>query len=192
MMLRNRFARCAVHSAVCTVILLAIPNAHAQWNKGSSLSASATVRMVAVLPSSITVSVRQVPLSFDFDPEAVAAPLSFPVTTIWNVNPNEVREFEVVAYFANPAQALTAPGAQIIASRYVLGSVNGNTYARFDQTNRIGPASGSLRLLGAGISHQNARGSVDQLLQVKLDNTELAGFPAAHYSGVLQIEARYY
>ena len=64
--------------------------------------ASATVRLTTLKPSSISVSVHEVPLAFDFQPSGSTPPLAIPVTTIWNVNPLEVRGVELVAYFADP------------------------------------------------------------------------------------------
>jgi hypothetical protein len=95
--------------ACAAMVLGFITQGGAQWEAPRSLSASATVRLTAFKPSSISVSVHEVPLAFDFQPNAANLSLAIPVTTTWNVNPLEVRGVEVVAYFANPEHALTSP-----------------------------------------------------------------------------------
>ena len=90
-------------------ILVFTTQGGAQWDSRPTLSASATVRLTAFKPSSISVSVHEVPLAFDFQPSGSNPPLAIPVTTIWNVNPLEVRGVELVAYFADPEHALTTP-----------------------------------------------------------------------------------
>ncbi len=167
-------------------------DAEAQWQRRAPLSASAAVRLIAIKPSSISVSVHEVPLEFDFQPNISNPALAVPVTTSWNVNPLEVRGVEVVAYFADPEHALTSPEAAFIPARDVLGRVDGSAYRAFDQTNRFGPAASSLRLLSEPISSANRLATRNQLLEIRLNETRLQNQPSARYSGVLQIEARYY
>jgi hypothetical protein len=50
----------------------------------------------------------------------------------------------------------------------------------------------SLRLLSETISSANSRSTHNQILEIRLDKTPLQNQPAARYSGVLQIETRYY
>jgi hypothetical protein len=177
----------------CAAMMLAFTTqGGAQWESRAPLSASATVRLIAVKPSSISVSVHEVPLAFDFQPNITNAPLALPVTTTWNVNPLEVRGVEVVAYFADPEHALTSPEAAFIPARNVFARVDGSPYRPFDQTNRFGPAGSSLRLLSESISSANRLATRNQLVEIRLDETRLQDQPPGHYSGVLQIEARYY
>lgn len=177
----------------CVVMMLAFTrDAEAQWQRRAPLSASAAVRLIAIKPSSISVSVHEVPLAFDFQPNISNPALPVPVTTSWNVNPLEVRGVEVVAYFADPEHALTSPEAAFIPARDVLGRVDGSAYRAFDQTNRFGPAASSLRLLSEPISSANRLATRNQLLEIRLNETRLQNQPSARYSGVLQIEARYY
>jgi hypothetical protein len=70
--------------------------------------------------------------------------------------------------------------------------VDGSSYRPFDESNRLGPAESSLRLLSETISSANARATHNQLLEIRLDETRLQSRPPARYSGVMQIEARYY
>ena len=156
------------------------------------LSAPATVRLTAFKRSSISVSVHEVPLAFDFHPSVDNAPLAVPVTTMWNVNPLEVRGVEVVAYFADPERALGSPEFAFIPARYVLGRVDGGPYRAFAEDSRLGPAASSLRLLAETVSSANARATRNELLEIRLDETRLHDRPTGRYSGVLQIEARYY
>lgn len=173
-------------------MLVFTTQAEAQWQSGTSLSASATVRLTAVKPSSISVSVHQVPLAFDFQPNMSNPPLAVPVTTTWNVNPLEVRGVEVVAYFADPEHALSSAVFAFIPARYVLGRVDGSSYRPFGESNGLGPSGSSLRLLSETVSSANTRATHNQLLEIRLDETRLQDQPPARYSGVLQIEARYY
>ena len=107
-MLRNRVVQVVGCASTCAVIvLLTRVQVHAQWEPKSALSASSTIRLSAYKPSSISVSVGEVPLALDFSPRVGSQLFAFPVTTTWNLNPNETPGFEVVAYFANPEQALT-------------------------------------------------------------------------------------
>ncbi len=156
------------------------------------LSSSATVRLTAFKRSSISVSVHEVPLAFDFHPSVNDAPLAVPVTTMWNVNPREVRGVEVVAYFADPEHALSSSEFTFIPARYVLGRVDGGPYRAFAESNRVGPAGSSLRLLSESISSTNTRATHHQLLEIRLDEPSLHDRLTARYSGILQIEARYY
>jgi hypothetical protein len=133
-----------------------------------------------------------VPLAFDFQPNIVNPPLAIPVTTVSNVNPLELRGVELVAYFADPEHALTTPESFFIPARFVMGRVNGNSYRPFLESNRIGPSGSSLRLFAEAVSSANARATRNQLLEICLDETHLQDRPAGHYSGILQIEARYY
>lgn len=173
-------------------ILVFTTQGGAQWDSRPSLSASATVRLTAFKPSSISVSVHEVPLAFDFQRSGSNPPLAIPVTTIWNVNPLEVRGVELVAYFADPEHALTTPESFFIPARYVMGRVNGDSYRPFMESNRIGPSGSSLRLFAEAVSSGNSRATRNQLLEIRLDETHLQDRPAGRYSGILQIEARYY
>jgi hypothetical protein len=173
-------------------ILVFATQGGAQWDSRPTLSASATVRLTAFKPSSISVSVHEVPLAFDFQSNIVNPPLAIPVTTIWNVNPLEVRGVELVAYFADPGHALTTPESFFIPARYVMGRVNGNSYRAFLESNRIGASASSLRLFAETVSSGNARATRNLLLEIRLDETHLQDHPAGRYSGILQIEARYY
>jgi len=98
----------------------------------------------------------------------------------------------VVAYFADPEQALTSPGMTAVPARYVLGSVDGSPYRLFAESNQIGPMQSSLRLIGEVISSSNRLATRNQVLHIRMNEIALRHWPAAHYSGVLQIEARYY
>lgn len=173
-------------------ILVFTTRGGAQWESRPTLSTSATVRLTAFKPSSISVSVHQVPLAFDFQPNITSPPLAIPVTTTWNVNPMEVRGVEVVAYFADPEHALTTSESVFIPARYVLGRVNGDPYRPFVESNAIGGSGSSLRLFAERISSSNARSTQSGLLEIRLDETRLQDQPTGHYSGILQIEARYY
>jgi hypothetical protein len=190
----RKYAFHTIRCMLCWVAMILVFTAQggAQWESGVTLSASATVRVVAFKRSSISVDVHEVPLAFDFHPNLSDSRLAVPVTTTWNVNPVEVRSVEVVAYFADPEHALNSSGFAYIPARYVLGRVNGSPYRRFAESNRLGPAGSSLRLLTESISSQNSRATHNQLLEIRLDETSLQNQPAARYSGVLQIEARYY
>jgi hypothetical protein len=177
---------------VPATILVFTTQGGAQWDSRPTLSASASVRLTAFKPSAISVSVHEVPLAFDFQPNVVNPPLAIPVTTIWNVNPLEVRGVEVVAYFADPEHALSTPESFFIPARCILGRVNGSPYRPFIESTRIGPSASSLRLFTETVSSGNARATRSQLLEIRLDETRLQGRAAGRYSGILQIEARYY
>ena len=177
----------------CAATILALPSlGGAQWESHAALTASTSVRLVAFKRSSITVSVREVPLAFDFEPDFAQPPLTIPVITTWNVNPLEVRGVEVVAYFVDSERALLSSELVAVPARYVVGSVDRGPYRAFAESHQIGPMESSLRLMDELISSGNTRATRNQLLQIRMDEAHLHQWPADLYSGVLQIEARYY
>jgi len=161
-------------------------------NSGNTLSSSAAVRITAAVRGSISVSVESVPLRFDYDPERPQSDhFGIPVLTTWNVNPREMRSVEVIGYFADSSRALVSEDESMVlpASR-MMGRMNDSPFQHFDQSNRAGPAGGSLLLFSENIDYTNSRRTRSDLLEMRIDTTGRFDLKKSMYTGVLIIEVR--
>ncbi|HWR36729.1 MAG TPA: hypothetical protein VN622_12745 [Clostridia bacterium] len=154
-----------------------------------SLSATGSTALKLRVLGSIQVNVRTIPLSF----LSIEDQVSLPLETAWNVNPSEVRNIQVIAYFDDSNAALvSADGSTAIPSRDVLGSVNGGTHRSFTETNLAGPGGASLRVSETSIDATNRHSSRKDLIQLRLNSDALLHLPEVPYSGTLHIEVKHY
>jgi hypothetical protein len=161
---------------------------------GQHFSSSSSVTITAVVRGSVTINVRTIPLSFDFDPADPSKNYAaFPMSVTWNLNPAEVQGFQVIGYFANSAAALMnhEDGVTVPSSR-VLGRMDSGPFRAFGDTNEVGPPGGSLTLMRQSIVNGAARGTRASLLEMRLDQENMPDLPKGNYEGMLYIEVRHY
>lgn len=171
---------------LCTLLLAG--TSAGQTTATASTTISATVR------SSITISMRAVPVSFDLSAGGDSRNhFAMPLTITWNLNPSEVRAFEVIGYFNDTNAALVdAFSGAAIPSAHVLGRLGLPMYRPFSETTSFGPADRSLLLFHTPVSHENRRGRQQDLLELKIEDIFLPDLPRGGYQGILYLEARYY
>jgi hypothetical protein len=176
---------------VCLLLPFCAAGVAAQ-GAGNSLSSSAVTRITAVVRGSISVSVKNVPLRFDYDPErSESNRFAVPVSTTWNVNPQEVRSVEVIGYFFNRSRALVSEDElTVLPASGLMGSLNAGAFQRFDQANSAGPAGGSLSLFSEKIDHTNSRHTRNDILEMRIDTASQPDLEKSIYTGVLIIEVR--
>jgi hypothetical protein len=160
-------------------------------NPSSVASSTAATPIRAIKHGSLTISVSTVPVAFLLDqgiPEANF--VAVPFTTSWDVNSNEVRGIEVVAYFRDSESALASAYGDI-RSQQILGRINQGPFRRFTETHAVGTPSASLGLLQMPLDSTNHRGLRNDVLEMRVDrgNSDIVD---GTYSGVLQFEARYF
>jgi hypothetical protein len=123
---------------------------------------------------------------------------SFPtpvaITTQWDVNPGQVNNISLVAYFTTPSQALVGGTVQIPSSR-VLGRMSTGlvtTFTAFTQAAVAGAGTdgGSLRLFSENISGPN-KGAITRTdnLDLQLNLVGFPDLPVGVYTGTLNIRA---
>ncbi|HLH08000.1 MAG TPA: hypothetical protein VKW78_12250 [Terriglobales bacterium] len=152
------------------------------------LSASATVRIIAVLPGWITVNVSRVPITLRFDPEGKNSDsMSVPIEASWNLNPNDVRGVEVFSYFEKSDAAVVGTQGTNVPASQLQGSVGQQAFRPFSEP--MGNHAG-MTMLRESLSHANAIGHRSLPLTVRVAPS--ATVPADIYSGILVVEARYF
>lgn len=181
-------------SAVVAALALWAPVLHAQigW-----ASAGITVALSATKVASVSVSLPG-GSSASLPGALVTGPNDFapiPVTTAWEVDPQRTSAVALVAYFEQPARALSSTvGA--IPSTAVLGRVptgGPKAFAAFvggpvSAGSAAGGAAGStLALFTQPISGANAIGGRTDNLQVRIDLTGASDLPAGSYTGILNL-----
>jgi hypothetical protein len=117
------------------------------------------------------------------------------IQTRWDLNPGQTGSVRVIAWFANPAQALLNPasGTPIPSSR-MRGRVATGVpvvFTAFTQNpvGGVGAAGGSLQLLNVNVTGANKTTTRSDNLQLQLDLTGAPVLPPGTYSGTLNIQA---
>lgn len=156
-------------------------------------SCNATVPIRAVVRGSISLSVRTAPVSLELHPsEPTRNSALVPVSVQWNLNPAEVRGFELIGYFADPLRALTNHEYGFdLTSDHVLGRVDSGSFKYFSRNDPLAPAGESLSLLNEQVFPGHARGQHTAVIQLRVDDS-VPGLPQGRYEGVLHIEVRHY
>ena len=117
------------------------------------------------------------------------------IQTRWDLNPGQTGSVRVIAWFANPAQALlnSASGTPIPSSRMRGRVATGVpvTVTAFTQNpvGGVGAAGGSLQLLNVNVTGANKTTTRSDNLQLQLDLTGAPVLPPGTYSGTLNIQA---
>jgi hypothetical protein len=117
------------------------------------------------------------------------------IQTRWDLNPGQTGSVRVIAWFANPAQALlnSASGTPIPSSRMRGRVATGVpvTFTAFTQNpvGGVGAAGGSLQLLNVNVTGANKTTTRSDNLQLQLDLTGAPVLPPGTYSGTLNIQA---
>jgi len=117
------------------------------------------------------------------------------IQTRWDLNPGQTGSVRVIAWFANPAQALlnSASGTPIPSSRMRGRMATGVpvTFTAFTQNpvGGVGAAGGSLQLLNVNVTGANKTTTRSDNLQLQLDLTGAPVLPPGTYSGTLNIQA---
>jgi hypothetical protein len=157
------------------------------------VSAASVARISATLHGSVTLSVHTVPVAFLLDQQFPQSNfVAVPFTTKWNLNSNQVRGIEVVAYFGGQGTALASEHGVAIAPQHVLGRLNQGAFRPFIETHFAGTPAASLGLLQMPIDRSNYRGLRSDVLEMRVQREELPGLDDATYTGVLHLEARYF
>lgn len=155
-----------------------------------NLSASASVTIRATKLSSITLSLRQVPVAFDVTDQH-STQVSIPLTTSWNVSPREVQGFEIVGYFANPDAALLSE-TNAIPAQMVEAQFNNGPFRAFNQSNPVAPAGGALSLATQQIMAGVTVGNRSDLLTMRVAESLESPIEDGEYRGVLYLEVRHF
>jgi len=165
-----------------------------QLGSAQHLSATGSVTIKAVVRGSVTVNVKSIPLSFDFDPADPARNYAaVPVVVSWNLNPAEVQGFQIIGYFGNSSTALlNSEHGATVPSSHVLGRMDAGPFRPFSDTSEVGPPGGSLSLMRQSIVHGDSRGTRASLLEMRIDQDNLPNLPKGNYEGMLYIEVRHY
>jgi hypothetical protein len=153
-----------------------------------ALSATKVASVSVALPggSSATLPGALVTGPNDFTP--------IPVSTAWEVDPRRTAGVALVAYFGQPARALTGPTA--IPAAAVLGRVPTGGPKSFTPFTGdaiavgsvlAGATGGTLVLFTQAISDANAVGGRSDNLQVRIDLTGAPELPAGSYTGTLNL-----
>jgi hypothetical protein len=180
----------------------AVVAAFALWAQAVSAqvglaSATATVALTATKAASVSLSLPG-GTSATLPGALVTGPNDFapiPVTTAWEVDPQQTAAVSLVAYFQQPARALASPGAAIPASAVQgrLPSGGPKAFAPFvggpvsAGSAVAGAAGGTLVLFTQPISESNAIGGRRDNLQVRIDLTGAPELPAGSYTGILNL-----
>ncbi len=183
--------RAVAGAMFCFFLLLQSTQLVAQAT-GNSLSRARTVRISAVVQGSLSINVKNIPLRFNlFDPDDPGGKtLVFPVSTTWNVNPQEVRSVELIGYFSDRSRALSSEDGTTVAASDVKGRLNGGAFNCFDQSNVGGPLGGSMRLFSERIDRTNSRRTRTDNLELQVDTVSHPNLSKSIYSGVLILEVR--
>ncbi len=184
----RRFVRILAYLAPIAIFLNPLQQSVAQ------VSSFAQVRISATLHGRIGVSARSFPVSIPLDSGNPASNhASFPLELNWNLNPMEVRGFEVIGYFATPESALVnAVTDTAVPAAYIQGRWESDRFQRFNEIHQVGSPGASLRLYSQSISPGRSRGARSGLLELQIDPGLSAELPDGSYRGVLYIEVRHY
>ena len=161
-------------------------------NLGSvALAASSKVSLTVTIQSG---AVQTIPALTDYAINAFPSPVQ--ILTDWRVSPGQLTAISLVAYFVNPAQAMSS-GSSFIPSSWIEGRVATGTPTTFTPITQgvvtglaetVGTVGGSLTLFTQAISGTNKTASrTDNLdLQVNLTGrTTMVG----SYAGTLHLRA---
>jgi hypothetical protein len=115
------------------------------------------------------------------------------IVTQWDLNPGQTNTVNLVAYFTNPAQAMTGGSVNIPSSRLLGRMTTGlpTTFTAFTQNGigAVGTANGSLRLFTVNIAGPNKTASRTDNLDLQLNLVGFQPLPVGTYSGTLNIRA---
>jgi hypothetical protein len=151
----------------------------------SQLNARAGITLKARLPSSVTVSVHTIPVEIRVS-DGVQQVFSTTLAVKWNVDPQEIPAFRVVASFHDANAALLEPWTSTVIRAGDLECRWGpREYQRFG-------ADASITLFSATVPPEVRQGEQHHGLQMKIADDRLPSLPDGSYEGVLIIEVRQY
>jgi len=101
------------------------------------------------------------------------------------LNPADVQAFRVVAYFHDPAAAVTDPATYTaIPANRILTRWGTEAFTPF-------ASDGAATLFQTSV-FSNRHGEKQNLLELKIDNAMMASLPDGSYQGTLYLEVRHY
>ncbi len=176
------------------LLVLSLSLAMLAGSSAGQISGTASTRIAARVRSSVTVSMRTVEVAFDLSAsDGARNHFAIPLLIKWNLNPMEVRGFEVIGYFPDPDVALADAFSEVaIPSANVVGRLGSLPYRPFSGTASVGPAEGGLLLFRSEVSQANRRGQQQTSLELEIEDAFLTRVPKGSYRGTLYLEARYY
>jgi len=188
--------RITARGRALVAVALGLSAARAAQAQAGQLAPAQILSLVAAAPSVLGVTVlsgaaQSIPSLTDNAVNNFPSPVV--VRTNWNVSPGQTASVELVAYFAVPAQALTAGTTQIPSSR-VLGRMTTGLPGAYTAITQgpvagAGTAGGSLHLFGQSISGANKVGNRTDNLDLALNLVGFPTLPAGTYSGTLTLQA---
>lgn len=171
-------------------VLLILLLATVESVAAQSTSWSAHIAMTAIKSSAITLSVEEVPLSFVVE-GALANTMTVPVTAKWDVNPTEVRGFDIIGYFADPSAALRMNDTNVPAAA-MQASYSGTPFQSFTNANLHTLRDNALVLAGERTMRGNHQGQRHDTLALRIDPLWQQSIPDGEYRGMLYLEVRHY
>lgn len=149
--------------------------------------ARVSTALSARVPSSVALSVSSAPVLLSVQSsDRVPTEFTLPMHVKWNLNPAEVRGFEIVAYFSDPSSALTHDSQPVsLPASSLLARLGEGDFKPFS------PADGRLSVSNVSAANDGRRGERLQLLELK-GSSELTVIPQGDYRGVLYLEVREY
>lgn len=175
-----------------SILLLAVlalgAEARAQTYGSDGMAVSravAPIKLIAILPSSASVSIPNVHLELSVkDPNVPTEIQRVPVTSSWHLDLSSTA-VELVAYFSSTDRALVNRQEQAIPSSHVEAALEGQPLKPFTETTNAGPAKGSRLLYHQALSRRNLSASRDDIIEIRVDRVSDLGIPAGVYDGTL-------
>ncbi len=151
-------------------------------NVCAQVSASAGVPIRLKIPGSITLNLKEVPVSIAIQ-EGTQQQFQVPLSVSWNLDPREVQGFRIVGRVANRRAALVndadgflVPSSSVL-SRWLLRGES--SFASTDEDHA---------LFQMAILPYARRGNEQGPLQLKISDEELQNLSDGNYNGVLYLE----
>jgi hypothetical protein len=183
--------------ALLTSLALGWGRSEAAAQGGAALGPVQVISLAAAKVNTLSVSVTSgavQTIAAVQDNTVNSFPTPVVITTQWDVNPGQVNNISLVAYFTTPSQAMVGGTVQIPSSRVLGRMATGlaTTFTAFTQAAvaGAGTAGGSLRLFSESISGPN-KGTLSRTdnLDLQLDLVGFPDLPVGTYTGTLNIRA---
>jgi len=147
--------------------------------------AVAPIKLIAILPSSASVSIPNVHLELSVkDPNLPTEIQRVAVNSSWHLGLSSTA-VELVAYFSSTDRALVNRQEQAIPSSHVEAALEGQPLKPFTETTNTGPAKGSRILYHQPLSRGKWSASRHDIIEIRVDRVSDLGIPAGVYDGTL-------
>jgi hypothetical protein len=178
----SSMCRHQVHFEVprCFVILVVIFSACGV--RAQLRSVPSPIALTAKLEGYVTLADQRLPLSLILK-NGGQLELKVPIDVTWNLDPQVTQSFRVIGVFQQNKRALTS-GAETVASTDIQARLDETEFRTFHEKGN------HLVLFNVTIDHDNRRGHMQRMLELRLTNQALLKLRDGIYQGWLNLEVQ--